>query len=60
MYKMTKEDDTEAYIESFERTTIQMELDRILWASQLGSLLVGKALQHTMTFLGIMPTTTTK
>lgn len=42
MHKMTKENDMEAYIESFERTVIQMGPDRMLWASQLGSLLIRK------------------
>lgn len=43
MHRMTHKDDAEAYIESFEHTAIQMGLDRLQWASQLGSLVVGKA-----------------
>ncbi|KYO30524.1 hypothetical protein Y1Q_0008179 [Alligator mississippiensis] len=40
---MMHEDDVEAYIESFKRIAIQMGLDQLQWASQLGSLVVGKA-----------------
>ncbi|KYO34768.1 hypothetical protein Y1Q_0010510 [Alligator mississippiensis] len=43
MQQMTHEDNVEAYIESFERMVIQLGLDRLQWASQLGSLVVGKA-----------------
>lgn len=40
---MTKEDDVDAYIKSFERKALQAGLDKALWASQLGSLLIDKA-----------------
>ncbi|KYO19274.1 hypothetical protein Y1Q_0016276 [Alligator mississippiensis] len=43
MHWMTLEDDVEAYIEAFERTPIQMGLDRLQWTTQLRALVVGKA-----------------
>lgn len=43
MLQMTKDDDPEAYIESFKQTALQMGSDRTQWAHQLGALVVDKA-----------------
>lgn len=43
MPKMTQDDATEAYIEAFERTAMQVRLNCTYWATQLGALLIGKA-----------------
>lgn len=43
MQRMTHEDDVEAYIKSFGHIVIQMGLDRLQWATEMGSLIVGKA-----------------
>ncbi|KYO28184.1 hypothetical protein Y1Q_0006920 [Alligator mississippiensis] len=40
---MTRDDDPEAYIEAFERTAIQMELDRSQWGHQLDALVIDQA-----------------
>lgn len=42
MLKMTLEDDLEAYIEAFKWHAIMTGLDKGYWASQLGTLIVGK------------------
>ncbi|KYO24642.1 hypothetical protein Y1Q_0021926 [Alligator mississippiensis] len=40
---MTQEDDPKAYTEAFERTAIQMGLDRSQWGHQLGTLVIDQA-----------------
>ncbi|KYO26719.1 hypothetical protein Y1Q_0019189 [Alligator mississippiensis] len=40
---MMKDDDPEAYIEAFERHALMTGLKQEYWASQLGTLVVGKA-----------------
>lgn len=41
--QMTRNNNSDPYIEVFERTAIQAGLDHIYWASQLGMLVIGKA-----------------
>lgn len=43
MHRKPHEDDVKACMESFEHTAIQMGLDRLQWAIQLGSLIMDKA-----------------
>ncbi|KYO37812.1 hypothetical protein Y1Q_0004671 [Alligator mississippiensis] len=43
MPKMMKDDDPEAYIETFERHALMTGLPQDYWASQLGALVVGAA-----------------
>ncbi|KYO39135.1 hypothetical protein Y1Q_0021278 [Alligator mississippiensis] len=40
---MTKDDDPEAHIETFERTAIQTGLDQTHWGHQLGALVIDQA-----------------
>ncbi|KYO39827.1 hypothetical protein Y1Q_0006705 [Alligator mississippiensis] len=43
MPKMTRDNDPEAYIEAFEHHALMTSLNQECWASQLGTLVVGKA-----------------